>query len=994
MSPGTVAMEGAKPSSSQSDGGESMALRFVDLCKGLDLDVSLTSQGMSLFKAIRPVLLANLSSIGSGSPEEVERIWLAFILYCVTKLGKSNHGGEGQNRIKLFQILKAAKLNTVDFFREASQFSLKAGPILSNLYSPDWDRRLELAELQAVVIQLNNLCRFYKRAYLQFFLVNDTVSDKSSAASGSTCYISDYHQFGWLLFLALRIHASSPFKDLVTCTNALVSVLAILILHVPKRFRSFSIDDSSVFVKKSGKGVDLLASLSHVYNTSEDDLRRTLENANKLIEDILKKKPQLASECKAENLYSINTDGLTYFDDLLDEKSLEKNLLILEKDYDDAINAKGELDERISANEDDSSVTSQSLLGGGSNISGAKRFDALASPAKTITSPCLVHSAASPGIVSVQTKMVSGTPVSAAMTMAKWLRTVISPLPSKPSAELEHFFSLCNGDVTSHVIRRANVILEAIFPSNSFGERLPTTNLMDNTWAEERKSEALKLYYRVLETICKAESKLQNGNNLPSLLSNERFHRCMLACSAELVLATHNTVIMIFPAVLERTGITAFDLSKVIENFVRHEETLPRELKRHLNSLEERLLESMAWEKGSSMYNSLIIARPSLSAEIDRLKLLAEPMPSLDAIGTLQNTSTPGLLPLPFQKREASPDGNGDPRSPKRQCTEHGNVLAEHNSPGPVKEHLFGTPKSKLHLLQSAFASPARPNPAGGGTYADTEINVFFRKILKLVAIRIKTLCERLKCSEQFLENVYWLIQQILNQRTTILFNRHIDQVILCSIYGVAKVSQISLTFKEIINNYRKQPQSKPEVFRSVFVNCRNGKMGEGHVDIITFYNEVFVPSVKPLLVEVGPDGIAQKNSKLTEEKNNSDGQIPGSPRLQPFPSLPDMSPKKVSASHNVYVSPLRQSKKDALLSPSSKSYYACVGESTHAYQSPSKDLTAINNRLNCGRKINARLNFDVVSDSVVAGSLGQQHGGSASSAAAGLPPKSEQPDT
>lgn len=41
----------------------------------------------------------------------------------------------------------------------------------------------------------------------------------------------------------------------------------------------------------------------------------------------------------------------------------------------------------------------------------------------------------------------------------------------------------------------------------------------------------------------------------------------------------------------------------------------------------------------------------------------------------------------------------------------------------------------------------------------------------------------------------------------------------------------------------------------------------------------------------------------------------------------------------------------DALISHSSKSYYACVGESTHAYQSPSKDLTAINNRLNgyCG---------------------------------------------
>lgn len=38
---------------------------------------------------------------------------------------------------------------------------------------------------------------------------------------------------------------------------------------------------------------------------------------------------------------------------------------------------------------------------------------------------------------------------------------------------------------------------------------------------------------------------------------------------------------------------------------------------------------------------------------------------------------------------------------------------------------------------------------------------------------------------------------------------------------------------------------------------------------------------------------------------------------------------------------------RDALISHSSKSYYACVGESTHAYQSPSKDLTAINNHLN-----------------------------------------------
>jgi len=112
---------------------------------------------------------------------------------------------------------------------------------------------------------------------------------------------------------------------------------------------------------------------------------------------------------------------------------------------------------------------------------------------------------------------------------------------------------------------------------------------------------------------------------------------------------------MMFPAVLESTGLTAFDLSKIIENFVRHEETLPRQLKRHLNSLEEQLLESMVWEKGSSLYNSLIVARPSLASEIKYLGLLAEPMPSLDDLVARQNIHVEGLSATPSKKRAAGP---------------------------------------------------------------------------------------------------------------------------------------------------------------------------------------------------------------------------------------------------------------------------------------------------------------------------------------------------
>ncbi|PKA47582.1 Retinoblastoma-related protein [Apostasia shenzhenica] len=1064
--------EGAKHSAAlQSEDDCAMDARFADLCKVfglprsflldlclppmvssvgsdtneclfvqsvLGLDEGMTEEAVALFRGSKQIVLGIVSSVGCGLPMDIERYWFAFLLYCLTRLCSGKEKQDDKRReFKLCQILTAANLNVVDFFKEVPHFCLKADHVLSSHYGSDWEKRVEvsrkfelltsylilphpdpdgnhqffstfsddqLKELQANFEHLCYLSRFYKKAYCELFKPSDKCGSKLGLPSNHKDYVSDYHYFGWLLFLALRVHALNRFQDLVTCTNALVSILAILILHVPTRLRKFAILDSPLFSKKSGKGVELLASLSRTYDASEEELKGMMEKVNNLIVDILGKEPCHASDCKCESLRHINRDDLTYFEDLLEEKSLQSSLHVLNKDYDEEIKTKADIDERTFLVVDDSLMANGSfhLSVCAMNMShGRESLDTVMSPTKLITSHGASHPPASPvnGNFAGNSKIIHSTPVSTTMTTAKWLREVIFPFPTCPSSVLQQFLASCDIDLTCSVTHRANIITTAIFPSQ-YGEvcipgSLQGANLMDSAWAEQRKSESLKLYYKVLEAICRAESQKLSDKNLTSLLSNERFHRCMLACSAELVLATHKTVTMMFPAVLERTGITAFDLSKVIESFVRHEETLPRELKRHLNSLEERLLESMSWEKGSSLYNALIIARPDLSSEINRLGLLAEPMPSLDAIVFHNSISTGGIHPLTSQTAGAFPDKILDARSPKRLKTENGGVLAEHRlftSPMGEKLMSFNSPRSMLPSLQSAFASPACRNPSTGGeTCAEAGINIFFNKILKLAAIRIKSLCERLGLHQQFVELVYLLFQQILRHRTALFFSRHIDQLILCSIYGVNKISSLNLTFKGIIYHYRRQPQCRTQVFRSVY------KKGHEYVDIITFYNVIFIPTVKPLLVELGSK--VEKSNNLAQDKNDSNGQIPGSPPLSSFPSLPDMSPKKVSASHNVYVSPLRQSKMDALLAPSSKSYYACIGESTHAFQSPSKDLMVINNRLNCGsgRRVGARLNFDMVSDSIVAGSLGHQNGSSGSSAAGttiDVHVKSELPDS
>ncbi|KAG8089914.1 hypothetical protein GUJ93_ZPchr0011g27799 [Zizania palustris] len=955
--------------------------RFADLCKELGVDEGVAGEAAALLQEGKGALLTS-PSFGSRSREDVEKLCFAFVLYCATKLKETKEGSS----VMLWQILKACKLKCDDFFKESQQLTPKINQVLGNRYGSDWEDRLEMKRLEILVNLLADASRFYRKAFNELFLSGSTGQEP-----GSTTNIPDYIRFGWLLFLLLRSKSPELFKDLVSCIHGLVAALAILLIHVPAKYRSFTIEGSSHLIKQTEKGVDLLASLCHNYHTSEDRLKEMMEKSYKVIEEFFSRKALSASDCKTSNLDKIDTDALMYFKDLVDEECFESNLEKLEK-LSNTASCERELDLKMFLTSNDYIVSAGNSSGGSTNLGCSKRvFETLASPTKTIKRMLAVPS--SPSSPAGSIKVVQMTPVTSAMTTAKWLREVISSLPGKPSAKLEEFLSSCDTDLTSDVLKRVSIVLEAIFPTKSSADQgvsigLNCTNAFDIPWAEARKMEASKLYYRVLEAICRAESQNNNVNNLTPLLSNERFHRCLIACSAELVLATHKTVIMMFPAVLESTGLTAFDLSKIIENFVRHEETLPRELKRHLNSLEEQLLESMSWEKGSSLYNSLVVARPSLTSEINHLGLLAEPMPSLDDIAARQNIHPEGLLPT-SKKRPSCPDGSGDPQSPKRLCTECRNTLVERNlqTPPPKQSQMgLSSLKAKWHPLQATFSSPTVSNPVTGNEKcAVVGVQIFFSKILKLAAIRIRNLCERLRQVE-LTERVYNIFKQILDQQTALFFNRHVDQLILCCLYGVAKVSDLALTFKEIVNNYKREPHCKPEVFRSVFIGStnRNGGLGTRHVDIIVFYNEVFVPTAKPLLVAL------MSPSTHPEDKKTTNSQIPGSPKPSPFSNLPDMSPKKVSSSHNVYVSPLRQTKMDALLPPSSRSFYACIGESTQSFQSPSKDLAAINSRLNySSRRINTRINFDMVSDSVVAGSLGQPNDGSASSdpAAAFSPP-------
>lgn len=92
------------------------------------------------------------------------------------------------------------------------------------LYVLSWDLCIAsfYQSVKRTMSSLSTSClyifRYYRRAFEELFVTNETNGFDNEE-------ISNLYRFGWLLFLVLRVQALGQYKDLVTSTNGLVSVL-------------------------------------------------------------------------------------------------------------------------------------------------------------------------------------------------------------------------------------------------------------------------------------------------------------------------------------------------------------------------------------------------------------------------------------------------------------------------------------------------------------------------------------------------------------------------------------------------------------------------------------------------------------------------------------------------------------------------------------------------------------------------------------------------
>lgn len=79
----------------------------------------------------------------------------------------------------------------------------------------------------------------------------------------------------------------------------------------------------------------------------------------------------------------------------------------------------------------------------------------------------------------------------------------------------------------------------------------------------------------------------------------------MLACCLEIVIHSYKNKDRTFPWILNALNLEPYYFYKVIEIIVRAEEQLPRDVVKHLNYVEEKILESLAWQTSSPLWEAI-----------------------------------------------------------------------------------------------------------------------------------------------------------------------------------------------------------------------------------------------------------------------------------------------------------------------------------------------------------------------------------------------------
>jgi retinoblastoma-like protein 1 len=503
------------------------------------------------------------------------------------------------------------------------------------------------------------------------------------------------------------------------------------------------------------------------------------------------------------------------------------------------------------------------------------------------------------------------------------LNNMLQGRQAAPSHALVQLFESCGRNPAENI----NEIVTKL--SERFVAAVPSEQ---REIANRRAQIAITLFYKYIESILQNEQAIQT--DISAIVEKDVFYECVFACCLEIVIYSYNYCDK-FPWILQVLKIPSYNFIKVIELIIRSKDKLSRDTIKHLNMIEEAILSSLVWKSDSLIWEAI------KSSERE--------------VPTFEETALPGHLQNESNSENSTLRNilNSEPRqmqSPGPSATDRFQSPVAHSS--AVNRELFPSVQSSQSLLQHAHlmikdrtgntrmipivnnesqrvqsqqttprrsenAAPNRPRRTGG-------LPILLRKFYNLSGERLEHLCTHLKITNTPTKRKIWTVfeESVRKNNCELMKDRNLDQLLMCAVYMICKLTQLNKSFQEIIKNYRSQPQAKSDIYREVLLNGKKTKTVDGASvvvqdkgDLIQFYNTVFIQAMKRFA------------EKFMDRGDEHIGDILLSP-------LPASRGQVVQVYDNISIKPL-ESPTSSFVSGKVLSYFFS--------RSPSKDLKDIN---------------------------------------------------
>ncbi|KAM6248480.1 retinoblastoma-like protein 1 isoform 2-T2 [Porphyrio hochstetteri] len=1004
------------------------------LCQELNLDAGSAAEALRDFTALR----------GTYSLEGEALHWLACALYVACRKSLVPTVGSGLmegNGVSLTRILRSARLSLIQFFSK-----MKKWMDMSNL-PQEFRERVERLERNFEVSTV--IFKKFEPIFLDLFqnpYEETSKPQRSRKQRRMPCGVKDLFNFCWTLFVYTKGNFRMIGDDLVNSYHLLLCCLDLIFMNAllcPNRrdllnpsFKGLPAEFHMPEIKASEAPPCIIATLCELHDGLLVEAKGIKEHYFKPYISKLFDRKILKGDC------------------LLDLCNFTENNKALNKEYEEYVLTVGDFDERV-------------FLGADAEeeIGTPRKFPAdvpVGKMAARAHVECHLQqhfekqrsfapSTPLTGRRYLREKEAVITPVASATQSVSRLQNIVAGLKNAPSEQLVMIFESCARSPMESITSRVKEIGETFCRSYTQSTAEQPGSHID--FAVNRLKLAEILYYKILETIMVQETRRLHGKDLTALLEQDVFHRSLMACCLEIVLFAYSSP-RTFPWIIDTLDLRPFYFYKVIEVLIRSEEGLSRDMVKHLNSIEEQILESLAWTRDSVLWNALqasdnkvptceeVIFPSSFEASNGGSGLGHLPMMPISPIihprvkevrtdlgGSLRRDMQP-LSPISVHERYSSPAAGSAKRrlfgddSPKEMQVEK--ILTEGTklTIAPAAENASVSPGQTILTMRTA-AVPGKAgqkvtiplhgiaHELGGITLIPMAMNLgqpckveaqapchpqvnqaqevllssaskpkrtgslalFYRKVYHLASVRLRDLCLKLDVSSDLRRKIWTCFEFTLVHCADLMKDRHLDQLLLCAFYIMAKVTKEERTFQEIMKSYRNQPQANSHVYRSVLLrNTASGPLDEKanqdvemkeestvqtggssgrraaessselgteeRGDLIKFYNAVYVGRVKSFALKYD----------ITHQDH-----VVEAPPLSPFPSIRQqpVSPRRISQQHSVYVSP---HKNGACLTPRSALLYKFNG-------SPSKSLKDINNMIKQGEHRSKKRAITIDSD-------------------------------